>query len=42
MLDIKRIINNKKEVEEALLKRMPKEDFNLDTIISLEEKGNNY
>jgi seryl-tRNA synthetase len=38
MLDIKRIINNKKEVEEALLKRMPKEDFNLDTIISLEEK----
>ncbi|MFP4515011.1 MAG: serine--tRNA ligase [Parcubacteria group bacterium] len=38
MLDIKRIINNKKEVEEALLKRMSKEDFNLDQIISLEEK----
>ncbi|HKK54501.1 MAG TPA: serine--tRNA ligase [Patescibacteria group bacterium] len=41
MLDIKRIINNKKEVEEALLKRMPKEDFNLDNIISLEEKRKN-
>jgi seryl-tRNA synthetase len=38
MLDIKRIINNKKEVEEALLKRVSKEDLHLDNIISLEEK----
>jgi seryl-tRNA synthetase len=38
MLDIKRIVNNKKEVEESLLKRMPKEDFDLDNIITLEEK----
>ncbi|MCF7794806.1 serine--tRNA ligase [Patescibacteria group bacterium] len=41
MLDIKRIINNKKEVEEALLKRIPKDNFDLDYIISLEEKRKN-
>jgi seryl-tRNA synthetase len=38
MLDIKRIINNKKEVEEALLKRLPKDVLDLDSIILLEEK----
>jgi seryl-tRNA synthetase len=38
MLDIKRIINNKEKIKEALLKRMPTKDLNLDLIISLEEQ----
>ncbi|MBI2357107.1 serine--tRNA ligase [Candidatus Dojkabacteria bacterium] len=33
MLDIKRIVENKKEVEQALLKRMKKDDLDLDEII---------
>jgi seryl-tRNA synthetase len=41
MLDIKRIINNKEEVREALLKRLPKNDVDLDVIIFLEEKRKN-
>jgi len=38
MLDIKRIVENKAEVEKGLLKRMNPEDLNLDEIISLYEK----
>ena len=37
MLDIKRIVENKELVEKGLLKRMNKEDLNLDQIISLYE-----
>ena len=36
MLDIKKIINNKEEVEKALLKRLDKDSFDLDKIIDLE------
>lgn len=35
MLDIKRIVDNRDEVEKGLLKRMRKTDFNLDEIIAL-------
>ena len=38
MLDIKRIVENKELVEKGLLKRMNKEDLNLDQIISLYEE----
>ena len=37
MLDIKRIVEHKEEVQKGLLKRMNPEDFNLDEIISLYE-----
>ena len=37
MLDIKRIVEHKEEVQRGLLKRMNPEDFNLDEIISLYE-----
>lgn len=37
MLDIKRIVENKEQVQEGLLKRMKPEDLNLDEIISLYE-----
>lgn len=38
MLDIKRIVENKELVEKGLLKRMNKEDLNLDQIVSLYEE----
>lgn len=38
MLDIKRIVENKQEVEKGLLKRMSPEDLNLDEIISIYER----
>jgi len=37
MLDIKLIRENKAQVEQSLLKRLNKEDFNLDTIINLDD-----
>ena len=37
MLDIKRIVEHKEEVQKGLLKRLNPEDFNLDEIISLYE-----
>lgn len=38
MLDIKRIVESKEEVENGLLKRMKETDFNLDEIIALYEE----
>ncbi len=38
MIDIRKIIDSKEDVEEGLLKRMSKEDFNLDEILSLYEE----
>ncbi len=38
MLDINKIRNNKKEIEQALLKRINKDKFNLDEIISLDNQ----
>src|SRR3989339_338565 len=38
MLDINKIRTNKAEVEEALLKRLKPEDFNLDKILELDEQ----
>jgi len=38
MLDIKRIVESKEEVENGLLKRMRETDFNLDEIIALYEE----
>ena len=38
MLDINKIRENKNEVEQALLKRLDKGDFNLDKIISLDDE----
>lgn len=38
MLDINKIRDNKKEVEQALLKRLDKGDFNLDEIIKLDDQ----
>ncbi|MGI6484187.1 MAG: serine--tRNA ligase [Candidatus Dojkabacteria bacterium] len=38
MLDIKRIVEQKEEVQKGLLKRMNPEDFNLDEIVSLYEE----
>ncbi len=38
MLDINKIRDNKKEVEQALLKRLDKGDFNLDQIISFDDE----
>ncbi|MFA6304719.1 MAG: serine--tRNA ligase [Patescibacteria group bacterium] len=37
MLDINKIRNNKNEIEQALLKRLKSDDFNLDEIISLDD-----
>lgn len=38
MIDIRRIVEQKDKVEEGLLKRLSKDDFNLDEIISIYEK----
>ena len=38
MLDINKIRNNKKEIEQALLKRIDKADLNLDEILNLSDK----
>lgn len=38
MLDIKKIVENRKEIENALLKRVRKEDLDIDSIIALYEK----
>ena len=38
MLDIKRIVEQKEEVQKGLLKRMNPEDINLDEIVSLYEE----
>jgi seryl-tRNA synthetase len=38
MIDIKRIVENTKEVKKALLKRIPSEDLDLETIIELENR----
>ena len=40
MLDIKRIVEQKEEVQKGLLKRMNPEDINLDEIVSLYEERN--
>ncbi|MCF7820182.1 MAG: serine--tRNA ligase [Candidatus Pacebacteria bacterium] len=41
MIDIKKIIENTKEVEQALLKRLDKGSFNLEEIIKLENERKN-
>jgi len=38
MIDIKRILDQKEKVEEGLLKRLSKEEFNLDEILEIYEK----
>jgi len=42
MIDIKRIVEKREEVENGLLKRLDKGDFNLDKIISLYELRKKY
>ncbi|MHC1716442.1 MAG: serine--tRNA ligase [Candidatus Dojkabacteria bacterium] len=42
MLDIKRIIDDRETIEKGLLKRLNKEDFNLDEIVSLSEDRKKY
>src|SRR5690606_25345481 len=37
-IDIRKIVDSREEVEKGLLKRMGKEDFNLDEILSLYEE----
>jgi len=42
MIDIKRIVEKREEVENGLLKRLDKGDFNLDKIVSLYELRKKY
>ncbi|HPQ79112.1 MAG TPA: serine--tRNA ligase [Candidatus Dojkabacteria bacterium] len=42
MIDIKRIVERKEEVQNGLLKRLNKEDFDLDKIISLYEQRKKF
>ena len=42
MIDIRLIVENKKDVEKSLLKRLSADDFNLDEIISLDEERKKY
>jgi seryl-tRNA synthetase len=41
MIDIKRIVENKQEVEKALLKRLSAEEFDLDLIVKIYEERRN-
>ena len=42
MIDVKRIVDNKEKVEKGLLKRLSKDEFNLDEIIEIYNKKKEY